>query len=66
MAGNSYFLQPIWMRLIRQVNKDHAVNYQCDSVGTRLNYEVLDEAIQCICSGVPLPKSWKSKIEKRK
>lgn len=48
------------------IDKDHAVNYQCDSVGTRLNYEVLDEAIQCICSGVPLPKSWKSKIEKRK
>lgn len=48
------------------IDKDHAVNYQCDSVGTRLNYEVLDEAIQCICSGVPLSKSWKSKIEKRK
>lgn len=48
------------------IDKDHAVNYQSDSVGTRLNYEVLDEAIQCICSGAPLPKSWKSKIEKRK
>ena len=48
------------------IDKDHAVNYQCDSVGTRLNYEVLDEAIQCICSGVPLSKSWKSKIEKCK
>ncbi|WP_373211526.1 hypothetical protein [Holdemanella biformis] len=44
----------------------YILNYQCDSVGTRLNYEVLDEAIQCICSGVPLSKSWKSKIEKRK
>ena len=48
------------------IDKDHAVNYQSDSVGTRLNYEVLNEAIQCVCTGVPLPKSWKSKIEKRK
>ena len=48
------------------IDKDHAVNYESDSFGTRLNYEVLDEAIQCICSGVPLSKSWKSKIEKCK
>ena len=46
--------------------ESNTVNYVSDSLEIRLNYEVLDEAIQCICSGVPLSKSWKSKIEKRK
>ena len=46
--------------------ESNTVNYVSDSLEIRLNYEVLNEAIQCICVDESLSKSWKSKVEKRK
>ena len=47
------------------IERDRAVDYNCDSEGTALNYEVLSETISHIrtCSA-PLPKEWKKRIEK--
>lgn len=46
------------------IGKDRAVNYRSDSRGTRLNYEVVGQAISSMREGsAPLPRSWKSRIE---
>ena len=46
------------------IERDMAVNYNSDSEGTALNYEVLNETISHIrtCSS-PLKKDWKKRIE---
>ena len=36
------------------IDEDRAVNYQCDSEGTALNYEVISEAISAVRCSVPL------------
>ena len=59
-----FSLEPILM-LWRQpglfgIDEDRAVNYQCDSEGTALNYEVISEAISAVRCSVPLG----SKLEK--
>jgi len=42
---------------------ERAVNYHADSEGTRLNYEVVSEAVSQMRCDMPLAASWKSKIE---
>ncbi len=47
------------------IHADRAVNYNCDKEGTRLNYEVLDEAICQFrsCSAPNIDAHWKDRIE---
>ncbi len=45
------------------INPDRAVRYQCDSVGTALNFEVISEAVTCARAAVPLQSNWKDRIE---
>ena len=45
------------------ISADRAVRYQCDSVGTALNFEVISEAVTCARAAVPLRASWKDRIE---
>ena len=42
---------------------ERAVNYHADSEGTRLNYEVVSEAVSQMRCDMPLAASWKSRIE---
>lgn len=46
------------------IEKDRAVNYHADSVGTQLNYEVLADAISDIRLSKPLAAGWKKRIDK--
>ena len=46
------------------IEKDRAVNYHADSVGTQLNYEVLADAISDIRLSRPLAAGWKKRIDK--
>ena len=46
------------------IERDMAVDYNCDEAGTALNYEVLNETIsQVRCCSTPLSKDWKKRIE---
>ena len=45
------------------IGADRAVNYQCDSAGTQLNYEVLSEAICAVRGSVQLGADWKKRID---
>ncbi len=45
------------------IGADRAVNYHSDSVGTQLNYEVLNEAICAVRSNAPLDAEWKKRID---
>lgn len=45
------------------IGADRAVNYHSDSAGTRLNYDVLNEAICAVRSSVPLDAGWKKRID---
>ena len=42
---------------------DRAVNYHSDGQGTRLNFEVLSEAVSAVRSCAPLSSDWKRDIE---
>ena len=42
---------------------DRAVNYPCDSAGTRLNYEVVGRAVAAVRCSAPLDEHWKDAIE---
>ncbi|MCI7691173.1 MAG: hypothetical protein MSR67_02150 [Oscillospiraceae bacterium] len=46
------------------IDEDMSANYNCDSVGTALNFEVVGEAISSVraCSA-PLSVDWKKKID---
>lgn len=46
------------------IDESRATNYQCDSEGTALNFEVLSETISCVrkCAA-PLSADWKGRIE---
>ena len=46
------------------IEKDRAVNYHADSMGTQLNYEVLADAISDIRLSKPLAAGWKKRIDK--
>ena len=46
------------------ISHNRAVSYRSDSEGTRLNYEVLNEAVSCMRSpSAQLPENWKERIE---
>ncbi|WP_427169934.1 VWA domain-containing protein [Fusobacterium nucleatum] len=45
------------------ISAERAVNYNSDSVGTKKNYETLNEAVKEIRSGNELKKEWKADIE---
>ena len=46
------------------IDADMAVDYHCDSRGTRLNYEVLNDTITGVrCGSAPLDAGWKKKID---
>lgn len=46
-----------------EIGADRAVNYNSDSAGTKLNYEVLSDAISAARCNAPLGTSWKSRID---
>ena len=46
------------------IAEDRAVNYHSDSIGTQLNYEVLNEAITSVRCSRPLGARWKDRIER--
>ena len=46
------------------INEDRAVNYNCDSKGTALNYEVLSKTVASFRCSAPIDASWKNDIEK--
>ena len=52
-----------WEFLFLGANIDGAVNYQCDSEGTALNYEVVSEAISSVRCSAPLNADWKKRID---
>ena len=45
------------------IGKDRAVNYRSDKRGTRLNYEVVSDAICTVRACAPRSADWKEKIE---
>lgn len=45
------------------IGADRAVNFNNDSEGTALNYEVLSEAIASVRCAVPLGADWKDRID---
>ena len=45
------------------IDPDRAVNYHCDSAGTRLNYQVVSQAVAAVRCSAPLDKHWKDAIE---
>ncbi len=45
------------------IGADRAVNYHADSRGTRLNYQVLSDAIGAVRASQPLSAGWKQRIE---
>ena len=46
------------------IDADKAANYQCDSEGTALNYEVLNDAISAVRCNAALDSKWKKRIDK--
>lgn len=42
---------------------DRAVNYHSDNTGTRLNYQVVGQAVAAVRGNVPLNEHWKDAIE---
>ena len=48
------------------ISADRAANYQCDSEGTRLNYEVLSDAVCELRSpfAAPMGAGWKARIDR--
>ena len=45
------------------IDSSRAVRYNSDSIGTKKNFEVLNEAVEEVRSGRELTKSWKQEIE---
>ncbi|MGG7056744.1 vWA domain-containing protein [Clostridium tertium] len=45
------------------ISEDRATNYNCDSEGTRLNYEVISETVSCLRTNKNISDNWKNKIE---
>lgn len=46
------------------IEEDFAVNYHADNVGTKLNYEMVSEAVVKLRSGEKIDRSWKVGIER--
>lgn len=45
------------------IGADRAVNYNCDSQGTALNYEVISDAVSCCRMNAPLQADWSQRID---
>lgn len=45
------------------ISHDRAANYRCDGEGTRLNYEVVGQAVAAVRGRAPLDEHWKDAIE---
>ncbi len=45
------------------IHEDRAVNYNADSPGTQLNYEVIGAAVSCLRASQPISSDWKRRIE---
>lgn len=50
------------------IGADRAVNYECDSIGTEVNYKVLSKAVSRVrasaaCPSMALREDWKEEIE---
>ncbi len=45
------------------IGADRAVNYRSDRAGTRLNYEVLNDAVSQVRCSAPLSADWKQRID---
>ena len=43
--------------------QDRATNYNADSEGTSLNYEVISETMSCVRASRPISENWKDRIE---
>ena len=46
------------------IDARHAANYHSDPQGTRLNYEVLSEAVCAVRASAPLSGDWKERIDR--
>lgn len=46
------------------IDAARAVNYNCDKIGTQLNYSVVSETVSCMRQSKPIKDNWKEKIEK--
>jgi uncharacterized protein YegL len=46
------------------IEEDFAVDYHADNIGTKLNYEMVSEAIVKVRSGKNIDRSWKEGIER--
>lgn len=45
------------------IDKDRATNYNADSEGTLLNYEVISETVSCIRANREISENWKKRID---
>lgn len=45
------------------ISKDRAANYNADSEGTLLNYEIISETVSCIRASRLISEDWKDRIE---
>lgn len=45
------------------ISKDRATNYNADSQGTLLNYEVISETVSCMRANRKISENWKERID---
>jgi uncharacterized protein YegL len=45
------------------IDADRATNYNADSEGTMLNYEVISETVSCLRASRPISENWKDRID---
>lgn len=45
------------------IDKNRATNYNADSEGTLLNYEVISETVSCLRASCPIKEDWKERID---
>lgn len=48
------------------ISADRAVTYEADSIGTRMNFDVVSEVVGCVRQCVPIANNWKENIERYK
>ena len=46
------------------IDRDRAANFHSDSVGTRVNYEAMSDAVSTVRANAPLSVDWKKKIDR--
>lgn len=46
------------------IDRDCAANFHSDSVGTRVNYEAMSDAVSAVRANAPLGVNWKEKIDR--